>query len=327
MKGYAADWKYELSYNLGIDDIESGVDQLHATYTGFGKLFNIQFGQQKENFGLEDTGSSKWITAIERSLVANAFDAGQNVGIKVHGANDLLTYSLGVFKDDIDDNNDVDTAVTGRVVVRPIYNDDMLLHIGAGFTDREVDVDDGSDGFDAIDTRLGVRGGSFGEATKYEAVFDSGVGEDASFYNVELAFASGPFHFMAEHYEGEIDAPESVADSDDLEMDGYYAQLGWILTGESRSYKKGSASFDKIKPKGANGAWEVFARIDHISADEGSNISLVGGDDADVLTLGVNWYMTENVKIALNYINAETDEEINGEDDGDAIAARLQYAF
>lgn len=323
IKGHAGDWKYGLSYNLGVDDIDDGVDQLKVTYTGFGKMFNITAGQQKEDFGLEDTGSSKWTTAMERSLVANAFDTGNNIGIKAHGSSDLLTYSLGVYKDGSDDDRDMDTSVTGRLVVRPIYSKEAVLHLGAGFTQRDGDTRFNDD----FDSRLGVRGGSDGGAQRFAPQFASGDGDESSAYNVEFAYASGPLHIMAEYYSGELDAPESVPASDDLEVDGYYAQVGWILTGESRKYKTSSASFDKVKPKGDGGAWEVFARIDHMSADDGTNINLVGGDDADVLTLGVNWYATPNVKMSLNYINAETDEEINGEDDGDAIAARLQYAF
>ncbi len=329
VKGHAGDWKYGLSYNLGVDDIESGVDQLKVTYTGFGKLLNITAGQQKEDFGLEDTGSSKWITAIERSLVANAFDTGNNTGIKAHGSSDLLTYSLGVYKEGSNNDRDLDSAVTGRFVVRPIYSKEAVLHLGAGFTQRDVssDVAAAGNGFDDFDSRLGVRGGSDGGATKYAPKFASGDGEESTAYNLEAAYSSGPLHVMAEYYKGEIDAPESVPTSDDLEVDGYYLQAAWILTGESRKYKTSSASFDKVKPTGDKGAWEVFARIDHMSADDGTNIDLVGGDDADVLTLGVNWYASSNVKMSLNYIDAETDEEINGEDSGKAIAARFQYAF
>ncbi len=327
VKGHAGDWKYGLSYNLGAgDDIDAGVDQLHVTYTGFGKLFNITAGQQKENFGLEDTGSSKWITAMERSLVANAFDTGNNIGLKVHGANDLLSYSLGVFTEGVDTDNELDTSVTGRLVVRPIYSGDTVLHLGAGFTQRDSDADVIRDDFDDFGTRLGIRGANNGDATRFNPSFTSGDGDEMSVYNLEAAYASGPLHIMAEYYDGEIDAPEGVV-SDDLEADGYYVQVGYVLTGESRKYKKSSASFGKIKPKSESGAWEVFARIDHISADDGTNINLVGGDDADALTLGVNWYANSNVKLSLNYVSVETDEDINGDDDGDAITARLQYAF
>ncbi len=116
LEGHYADWGYLMSYNL----TDSGsIDQLHTTYRGFGPLAELTFGQQKEDFGLEDTGSSKWITAVERSLPANTFDTGNNVGAKLHGSNEMITYSLGAYKQDIDDNNDLNSAVTARFVVRP----------------------------------------------------------------------------------------------------------------------------------------------------------------------------------------------------------------
>ena len=201
-----------------------------------------------------------------------------------------------------------------------------MLHIGAGATHRSADGGSGT-GFDDFDSRFGVRGGSDGGATKYAPKFTSGDGDRSHAYNLKAALATGPLHIMAEYYMGEIDVPDAVAASDDLEVDGYYVQAGYILTGESRSYKTGSAAFDKVKPKGANGAWEVFARYGMMNADMGSNITLTGGEDASVVTLGVNYYMNSNVKVAVNYVNAGTDTKISGEDDGDAIVGRLQLAF
>ena len=318
MKGHIKEWKYGISYNL----TDSGsIDQLNTTYTGFGKLANITVGEQKENFGLDDTGSSKWIAGVERSFVSDAFDTGNNMGVKLHGANDFLTYSLGVFKESIEDaDNSLDVATTGRVVIRPIYENGTVLHIGAGFTQRDGE-------FDEIGGRLGVRGGEDKTANKLKAEFATGHGQEMTAHNIEFAYASGPVQIMAEYFEGEVEAPGNVAGSDDIEVDGYYVQASYFLTGENRKYKTDSASFDKVKPSSADGAWEIFARMSELNADMGSNIALTGGEDAQTTTLGVNYYMNSNVKIALNYVNAETDAPIGGEDDGDAIVGRLQIAF
>ncbi|MGI9294744.1 MAG: porin [Pseudomonadales bacterium] len=51
------------------------------------------------------------------------------------------------------------------------------------------------------------------------------------------------------------------------------------------------------------------------------------GGEGDTVTLGVNWYARSNVKAALNYIHARTDNEIGAEGSGDAVALRLQYLF
>ncbi len=318
IKGKVKDWGYVASYNL----TDSGsIDQLNTTYLGWGKTALLTFGQQKENFGLEDTGSSKWTTGMERSLPASAFDTGNTVGIKLHGATDLITYNLGVFKSAIDsDDNSLDTAVTGRFVVRPINSDGVLVHLGAGYTMRDGE-------FDEIGARLGVRGGENKTANKVKAEYNSGfTGDEMSAWNLEAAANLGPVHLMAEYFDGEI---SGASGTPDLEADGYYLQAGWIVTGENRSYKNGIAAFDKVKPKGKGGAWEVFARYDSLDVTGGDASPLVDftGEEAQTLTLGVNWYVSPAVKIALNYVHAETEVKKSGEDDGDALTARLQIAY
>ncbi len=318
LEGHYADWGYLMAYNL----TDSGsIDQLHTTYMGFGTLAELTFGQQKEDFGLEDTGSSKWITAMERSLPSNAFDTGNNVGAKLHGANDLITYSLGAYKQDIDDNNDLDSAVTARFVVRPMYGKDGLIHLGVGYTTRDGE-------FTQLGSRLGVRGGEEGDgAGRIRTRYTGGaVADELEAWNGELAASFGPVHAMAEYFDGEISGANGVPD---IKADGYYVQLGWILTGESRSYKTGIGAFDKVKPAGVGGAWEVFARYDELDVSDNDNIAPVQviGETGNTMTLGVNWYANELVKVALNYVHADTDEDIGGEDDGDALVARLQYAF
>ena len=303
--------KFEPNFTVGDGD------SLHA--------YNLELAYANGQFQVvgvqDDTGSSKWIAGVERSFVSDAFDTGNTVGAKLHGANNFLTYSLGVYKEGIDSDNDLDMATTGRVVVRPIYENGTVLHVGAGATYRDGMFDDD------LESRLGVRGGEDKTANKFEPNFTVGDGDSLHAYNLELAYANGPLQIMAEYFMGEIDAPDAVVGSDDIEVDGYYVQAGYFLTGESRKYKTDIAAFDKVKPSSASGAWEVFGRYSMMNADMGSNITLIGGEDASVATLGVNYYPNSNVKVALNYVTAETDTPIGGEDDGDAIVGRLQFAF
>lgn len=313
VEGHAKDWAYLVSYNL----TDSGsIDQLNTTYTGWGSLANLTIGQQKENFGLDDTGSSKWTAAMERSMPANAFDTGNTLGIKLHGANDLVTYSLGVFKEGIDDDNALDLATTGRLVIRPYMDGSNLIHLGVGASERSGASAD-------FNSRLGVRGGEDGANANRVRGRISGATGDESDYNLEAAANFGPFHLMAEYFDGEVDV-DGTAHT--VEADGYYVQAGYVLTGESRGYKTAIGAFDKVKPASEGGAWEIFARFDNLDVSNDAPIS-VTAEEAESWTVGVNWYMNSMIKLALNYVNVETDAPINGEDDGDAIVARLQVVF
>lgn len=317
LKGQVRDWGYTASYELTGS---GSIDKLNMTYLGWSKLTLLTIGQQKEGFGLEDTGSSKWITGIERSLPANAFDAGDSMGIKLHGHTDLYTYNIGVYKEAIDaEDNALDTAVTGRIAIRPIQTENQLLHLGAGFTSRDGE-------FDELGARLGVRGGEDKTANKVKAEYDGLNGDQFDAWNLELGGRLGPVHLMAEYFDGEITGAGSTPD---LAADGYYFQAGWVVTGEQRKYKNSTASFGKIKPGSDNGAWELFARYDVLdvtASDAHGSVDLTG-EEGETFTLGVNWYISEAVKAALNYVHAEIDLPKSGEDEGDALVARIQLVY
>ncbi|MGI9287975.1 MAG: OprO/OprP family phosphate-selective porin [Pseudomonadales bacterium] len=312
VKGKAKDWGYLVSYNLTDD---GSIDQLHASYNGWGEMAALTLGQQKESFGLDDTGSSKWIIGIERSLPSNAFDTGNNIGVRLHGATDLLGYSFGAFKEGTDDDNALELGLTGRFVVRPIYSENTIVHLGVGYTTRDGE-------FDAIDSRLGVRG----DVNKVEAGYDGLTGDEFEAFNLEAAGIFGPLHVMSEYFDGEISGAPGAPE---IEANGYYVTAGWVITGEQRGYKTAEGVFDKIKPANPVGAWEVFARYDFLDVSDTAASPQIAIDagDASTITAGVNWYATNGVKVALNFVHAETDEAIGGEDSGDAIALRMQYLF
>ncbi len=317
--GQAKGWSYKVSYNL----IDGGsIDQMNVSYEAWSDIVELTFGQQKENFGLENTGNSKWITAIERSMPANAFSIDKNIGVQLHGANDMITYNVGVFKESIDaEDNSLDYALTGRIVVRPAYTDDLLVHLGAGFSIRDGE-------FDSIGARLGVRGGEDKTANQIAAEYENvdAIGDELQLWNLEVATLFGPYHFMAEYFSGKLHGADA---SPDIKATGYYLQGGWIVTGESRDYKTSNGSFGKVAANRDIGAWEVFARYDKLdTSDSGTDPLLdIEGGKGDTVTLGVNWYANRDVKVAVNYVYARTDDEIGGEDSGNALVLRLQYLF
>ena len=81
-----------------------------------------------------------------------------------------------------------------------------------------------------------------------------------------------------------------------------------------------------VKPSSDDGAWEGFARFEDIDLVD-QNI----GSEAEILTLGVNWFATKYTRISFNYVTSEVDYANltnNGSSiDGSAINMRAQFHF
>ncbi|ERI51503.1 porin [Pseudomonas sp. AOB-7] len=342
------DWKYVLSYDLAHNAGNSDdgyFDEASIAYTGFNPV-NLRFGRFDPDFGLEKATSSKWITAIERSAIYEIADwvNGHENGMGVQASSVLGNMAFLSGGVSAKDSNDTDGESVKQFNVRgvfaPMAEAGNVLHLGLNYANRGLD-DVAADG--RIRPRLTVRGvstngGNDAGTNGNRATFGGFQGVAGDFDNdaawgAELAYAMGPFSAQAEYLARKLKADR--AGIEDVEANGYYAQLAYTLTGESRGYKLDGAKFDSIKPENKQlGAWEVFYRYDNIKVED-DNVTVatatreVGDTKAKLHTVGVNWYVNDVVKVAANYVKAETDKITNnvGDDDGDAFVMRMQYAF
>ncbi|ARU89276.1 OprO/OprP family phosphate-selective porin [Pseudomonas sp. M30-35] len=342
------DWKYAISYdfahNAGSSD-DGYFDEASITYTGFSPV-NLRFGRFDPDFGLEKATSSKWITAIERNAAYEVADwvNGHENGLGAQASavmGDMAYLSGSVSSKDVnDDDGDSVKQFNLRGVFAPMAESGNVLHMGVNYAYRDL-KDTAVDG--RIRPRLTIRGvstnggnsaGDNGNRATFGG-FDAASGDfdDDAVWGAEFAWATGPFSAQAEYLSRKMTADRSTIE--DVKSEGYYGQLAYTLTGESRGYKLAGAKFDSIKPENKQiGAWEVFYRYDHIKVED-NNIVVssptreVGDTEADINTIGVNWYANDAVKVAANYVMTTTDNitNANGDDDGDAFVMRLQYVF
>ena len=237
------------------------------------------------------------------------------------------------------DQNDVDGESVKqfnlRGVFAPMHEAGNVLHLGLNYANRGLDDTDVDS---RIRSRLGMRGvstsggndaGDNGNRLLLGGVSSAPAGayDDDSAWGVEAAWAMGPFSVQGEYIKRDLQADSDAYE--DVEGDGYYAQVAYTLTGEPRGYKIGK--FDSIKPANKQiGAWEVFYRYDHLSVED-DNVGIEPTDDVEgkVHNLGVNWYANEAVKISGVYVkaNVENQENDNGDDSGDGFVMRAQYVF
>ena len=330
-------WSYKFTVNIDHESDDSDgdpdKDRVDTGYLQYkNKPMYVKIGKYKRPGMLEERTSSKWISTIERSILNEMSGAvigkpsfgGVEVGFSTKGEMPI-SGALGIYDDEIDeaDNGD-EYGIGARISTAPKFGDGAFLHAGASYYNVDMTGDEYR-----VRSRLGMHttGRPF-ETNKFKT-------DDIDQMGLELAYVSGPFSLQGEYMSVESDAAN--ADSSDIDMTGFYAQAAYTLTGETRGYKASSGAFKAIKPKGEMGAWELVARYEDADVDvKAHNMEA----SVERMVLGVNWYVNKNVKMMLNYVDAEAKDcgEVgsdtafkrcgyNDKDNGDGYSLRAQYVF
>jgi phosphate-selective porin OprO/OprP len=143
----------------------------------------------------------------------------------------------------------------------------------------------------------------------------------ATTFGFESAAMYGPILFQAEYMRAGVDRKSSSLLSD-ADFDGAYAQLSWVITGERHRYSRSRATFGGVRPRSDWGAVEVGIRWSMLDLTD----SGVLGGEADTLTVGLSWWIRENARLMLNYINV--DAKLSGSllsDEPQVFALRFIY--
>lgn len=315
-------WGYKMT--VDIDEGEAEIDTGYIQYTGW-DFAKVMVGRFKAPFGLEELTSSKWISTIERSPATElGFLAGKpSFQVALHGHSDRMFWQAALIDDDAEDDDGSDAySMAGRLGGHFGADKHNFVHLAASYATRDF-------GNEGTDMRFRTRMGVHTLTNRPIDVIDIGV-DGATQLGLEAAGVFGPFSLQAEYRTADFDEKSSRDDPSDVDVRSYYVQASYILTGESRGYKGKSGKFDKVKPKGALGAWELVAKYEDGELDVDSMEDEV---EWELMTLGLNWYATKNVKFMLNYLDGDTshsptlEKDKNDEEDGKAVSFRAQYAF
>ncbi len=162
----------------------------------------------------------------------------------------------------------------------------------------------------------------------------------AQVYSVEAAGTYGPLYFQGEYFWFNVDR-NAFAPMSSLQFQGGYAQAAYVLTGETRPYNPGSASYLGIVPAnpfsltgGGWGAWEIAGRVSTIDLnDQLAAANGVAGGRQTIYTAALNWYINRNVRFMFDYLHGDVAKQISATNAGnagskfDAFAMRTQVAF
>ncbi len=257
-----------------------------------GPLGELRLGHFRQPYGLENRGSSSGFTFFERS-VANALSPARDAGLMLHDRWSDGTWAVGAFREThsdafgVDSGDAADRSLSGRVTWLPLDEEDgaRLVHFGGSF--RHLDPDPG--GF-AVDERP--------EAHLAPKMISAAFAADrVEQLGLEAAAVLGATSVQAEWQRAWVSAPGGGGP----ELDGAYVQLAHTLSGEVRGYERGGGVFGRVEPAAplgeGGGAWELAARV--------SRLDLGPAGSLEVLSLALNWYWAENLKLQWGWSGAE----------------------
>jgi phosphate-selective porin OprO and OprP len=325
------DFNYRFLLELGGSGTETPgrISDAWIAYAGLAPL-TIQVGAFSPPANLDDGTSADETLFIERAtpneLSRSLAGADARIGLGVRGSGTRWMGAATLTNRTIGDAEafDAQTAVVGRGAllaladfVNGIYN----VHIGAS---GSYVLHANDQGLDAGAARRGIRFRDRPELRVDSArLIDSGnIGADHAYAaGVDVAANYRNVYFQAENYWYGIDRVRSTSNpAGNPQFNGWYAQGSWIMTGETHRYSMANGAYLAPRPfrpfnaGGGTGAWELALRFSHtnLNEDEGAPgtaaiASSVRGGVQDIWTVGVNWYVTPNLRFTVNYLNVDVD--------------------
>lgn len=330
---FLKDWGYVLGLQFGGSGAENApskntvIKEAYLSYNGI-KGIKIQGGAIGVPLTLDYATSSNDITFIERSSAANMMislgsDDGRTA-FGVRGATSnmfgMLYYTKNTTGTDATSHSESDNVV-GRLAFafQPIEKSNV--HVGMSGTYSSHFNTAPADG-----VSLGDRPGIRVDDTKYISTKIPYV-DSALFWGPELAASYGPVKVQGEYYRYDFNRKTGYQDAN---LDAWYIQAAWTLTGEAYKYSMDGAAYKGVKPAspftlgGGIGAWELAVR--YSTADLIDSGAGINGGQEKMWTGGLNWYANNNIRFMLNYIHAK-EEGGAKQGDFDAVALRTQFAF
>ena len=322
-------------------------------------LGNVRIGQWKQPFSLEVATSVRYQPFMERSLLFQSFAPFRHIGIGFYdwSEDQRTTWSASVFRtgndqygDDTGDDGGFSTAgrATHLLWYDQAYGETVTnegldyLHLGGAywFGDPSKNVFRYATIPEMFVGEFSVPGGTIPGNSKVQVptiaigtppFVDTGIFATSNFTHLgtELLWVRGPFSIQSE---AQVAMVNRIG-AGQVVFPGAYAEMTYFLTGESRPYDRKAGALDRVVPKCAfltkngevqgMGAWEFAMRASYVKL---TDKDIQGGRLFD-LTCGLNWYMTGNAKIQLNYVRAFLDAPAVGKSGTDIFGMRCQVDF
>jgi len=341
-------------YRMQIDFNTPDSGEIKDVYIGFEDVpfhNKVLIGNQKRPIGLDHLNSSRFNIFIERPLVVEAFNEdARRIGIAAYNQNEdsSIIWAYGLYALQNPNRRGRIIGDSGqwsgnlRVAGSPWYDERSggreYVHLGiSGMVakpDGDAFLSDGNLNEARFRTRSEVRSnlrwlstGRIALADWYETL------------GLEMIVNFGPLQIVGEYQSNWTQRESSTSESrPDLNFQGGYVYIAYMLTGEHVPYKRSTGTIDRVRPftnlVGGSacdspgwGALQVAVRFSYLDLTDHD----IKGGIGENISGGIVWYFSPNASLQFNAVYGEIDNRapIESLSDGHfvALGARLRANF
>ncbi|MBO6168967.1 MAG: hypothetical protein J6O51_03245 [Bacteroidales bacterium] len=321
-------WYGEFDMDLadGLVELKDAI----VRYTGIPNL-DLQVGNFKENFSLQRNTSSRYLQFIERPMVCSALAPSRHLGFNAKYDNPWIWASAGIFAqegagmeehDNVQDNNkdfgrgisflkNTGYSATAKLVFRPLCKlEDASLHIGAAYSYRTTKGSMATGEWGTY--RASARNSTSINRKKYLDTNNLKGYDHNNLWTVELAGHWKGLRYEAAYIGDNVILKDATDPSSitALNFGGWYVQAGYLLFGGKQRYDSKGAKYTRAIRGQKWGDLELCARYEF--CDLNAPAKNVYGGSAEAYTVGLNWWVTNNVRMQINYQYNNNDRYANG---------------
>lgn len=326
------DDKWNAHFELLLDNKTVSFRDITIAYS-FDEHHSVKAGNYFMPFGAKITGLA--YKFCEDAPVDFAISPNRKMGAAYFYTSDKLNITAGLFSDGNADAKALDQGwnLAGKVVYRPIINDNKVLHFG--FAPLYTQSSNGVEFKGIIPSTIGMPmsvGGYMSAKNVFrlegEALYINGrfyaearyQRADVSLHNesytadeenVENEQISVSLHSSYYEYVGENSYEGKKTNSDKITAEGFYAQMSFLLMGDQQQYHKAMAFSIAPAPK----SLELLLRVSHLNIEE-------IGRTTDI-TVGLTYHFNKYLNAKINAVTASSSVE----DMIFALQGRLQFSF
>ena len=299
----------------------------------FSPAATVRVGKVKGPIGLERLQGGGALAMIERGFPTE-LAPNRDLGAQLQGvlAKSKLNYVLGVYngapdgRDSPTSNPDNEFEFAGRVFFEPWKGSDGALS-GLGFGIAASTGDKAGTGNSFL-----PRYRTPGQATFFN--YRSAVAADGTHtrWSPQAYWYAGPVGVLGEYIRSKQDVTIAATQAS-LDHSAWQLTGSWVLTGEKASYRGVKPDHPFAPGDGGWGAFELVARYGRLDIDDDAfplfADPAISATRSTAWALGLNWYLTDNLKLVANYAHAGFDGGASGGDreDEKTFFTRAQFSF